>query len=73
MIRCIAPSGWGLRRCRVVEGVPRLVDIPAHSVGLGGAELVARTPGGAGYGCVPVLDFMSVVPAVALLVLGGFD
>ncbi len=73
MICCFASSGRGWRRCAVAERVPRVVDTPTHSVGLGGAGLVACAPGGAGCAHVPDLDFMSVGPEVAQLVPGGFD
>jgi hypothetical protein len=52
----------------VAEGVPRIEDISAHSVGMGGAGLVALAPGGAGHAHVPNIDFVSVGPTVALLV-----
>jgi hypothetical protein len=73
MIRCFSSSAQGWRRCAVVEGVPCLVDTPAHSVGVGGAGLVAPAPGGAGCAHVLNLDFVSKGSTVALLVLGGFD
>jgi hypothetical protein len=73
MIRSFALSGRGWRWCAVAEGVPCIVDTPAHSVGLGGARLVALVPGGAGCARVPDLDFISMGPTVALLVPGGFD
>jgi hypothetical protein len=57
----------------VAEGLSRVADTPIHSVGLGGAGLVALALGGAGRAHVPDLDFMSVGPTVALLVPGGFD
>jgi hypothetical protein len=56
MIRCFALSRWGWRQCAVAEGVPCIVDTPTHSVGAGGARLVALAPGGAGCACVPDLD-----------------
>jgi hypothetical protein len=73
MIRCFTLSGQGWRRCAVAERVPRVVDTLAHGVGSGGARLVACVPGGAGCAHVPDLDFMSVGPAIALLVPGGCD
>ncbi len=73
MIRWFALSGQGWRHCTVAEGVLCFVDTPAYGVGLGAARLVAHTPGEAGCACVPDFDFMSVGPAVTLLVPGGFD
>jgi hypothetical protein len=73
MIRCFALPGQGRKRCMVVERVPCVVGTPAHSVCLDGTGLVACAPGEADCACVPNLDFMSVGPAVALLVPGGFD
>ncbi len=57
----------------MVRGSRRGTDTPAHSVGSGGAGLVALAPGGASCACVPDLYFMSMEPTVALLVPGRFD
>jgi hypothetical protein len=53
-----------------VEGVPLIEETSAHSVGAGGARLVALVPGGASCACVFDLDFVSVGPTVTLLVPG---
>jgi hypothetical protein len=72
MICCFALSGRGRRQRVVAERVPRVVDTSAHCVGLGSSGLVAHASKGAGCTCASDLDLMSVGPAVALLVPGGF-